>query len=145
MYQLDIGLRTVLTADTGAGGVSTLATGGIHQMDAPEGTSPPYVIFREASDLPLYGFGNSLQADHFFYYFMGVAVDANESGPVTAAKIADRLKFILTNPTNPSLTVSGKTVVGCRFDRSYPPLKERDETGQKWIYTRGILAEVWLA
>ena len=142
MRDLDIGLRAVLTADSGAGGVSMLATGGIHQLRAPEKTVEPYVVFGEASDFGLYGFGNSLQADNVFYFFRAVAVDANESAASVVAKIADRLKVVLTNPT---LTVTGKTVISCRFDRSYPPLPERDEINQRDIVSRGILAEVWLA
>lgn len=142
MLALDVGLRAALIGDTGAGGVNTLATGGIHQQNAPDKTVEPYVIFQEVSDFAVYAFGNSLKADHVFYLIRAVARDANESGPVTVAKIADRLKTLLTNPT---LAVSGKSVLGCRFDRSYPPLKERDETNQGWVYTRGVLAELWVA
>jgi len=142
MNALDIGLRAALVADSGTGGVAALATGGIHQQDAPEKTVEPYVIFQEASNDPTYAFGNALQADHFFYLIRAVAADANESGPVTVAKIADRLKTLLTNP---SLSVSGKTLLSCRFDRSYPPLRERDEVNQRNVYVRGILAELWVA
>ena len=142
MIALDVGIRAALVADSGAGGVAALATGGIFQLDAPQGTTPPYAIFQEASDMPGYAFGNSLQCEHFFYMFRAFAVDANTSGPAQAGAIADRLKTLLTNP---SLTVSGKTVISARFDRSYPPLKEWDGANNRYFYSRGILCEIWLA
>lgn len=147
MLELDIGLRAALLADSDPGGVAALATGGIHQQDAPDKTVEPYVIFQEASDFGIYALGNSLKADHVFYLIRGVAGETvngntNESGVVIVAKIADRARILFTNPT---LTVSGKTVLSCRFDRSYPPLKERDEINQRWIYVRGVLVEIWLS
>ena len=39
-------LSSVLNADTGAGGVHTLATGGIHEEIDPNGGSYPKVVFR---------------------------------------------------------------------------------------------------
>ena len=142
MLALDIGLKSALDADTIAGGVKTLATGGIHQLRAPEKTVEPYVVFQEAGDFPIYAFRNTLIADHIFYFIKGVAIDLNEGGATIVAKIADRLKTLLTNPT---LTVSGKTVLSCRFDRSYPPMVERDEVNQRDVYSRGILAEIWVS
>lgn len=132
----------MLDADSGAGGVAALATGGTYQLDAPQGTTPPYVIWQEASDMPTYAFGNSNQADHVFYMIRAFAVDANTSGQSQVGAIADRLKTLLTNP---SLTVSGKAVLSARFDRSYPPLKEWDAANNRYIYSRGILCEVWVA
>ena len=131
-----------LAADSGAGGVALLATGGIFQLDAPQKTTPPYVVFQEAHDTPGYTFGNTLAFDHVFYMIRGFAVNANEDGPQTAGKIADRLKTLLTNP---SLTVTGKTVLSCRFDRGYPPLKEFDSANNRFIYSRGVLIEAWLS
>ena len=141
MNVLDTALKTKLDADTGAGGVANLATGGIFQLDAPQKTVPPYLIFQEANDTPGYTFGNLLAFDHVYYVLRAFAVNANEDGPQTAGKIADRLKVLLTNP---SLAVSGKTVLSCRFDRSYPPLKEFDSANNRFIYSRGVLIETWL-
>ena len=141
MNALDAALYTVLNADTGAGGVKTIATGGIFQLDAPQKTVPPYLIFQEANDTPGYTFGNLLVFDHVYYMLRAFAVNANEDGPQTAGKIADRLKVLLTNP---SLTVTGKAVLSCRFDRSYPPLKEFDSANNRFIYSRGVLIEAWL-
>jgi hypothetical protein len=144
MNALDVAIKAILDADSTANvGVASLASGGIAQLDA-EGLTPPYLIFQEANDLAFYAFGNTLQADHFYYMFRGFAVDNpnGDSGVLRVAKIADRLKTILTNP---NMSVSGHTFLGCRFDRSYPPTKERDVTGQRYIYGRGVLVEIWIA
>lgn len=133
-----------MAADTGAGGVNhatTGATGGIHQLDAPEKTNPPYLIFQEASDVANYAFSNALKTDHVFYMVRAFAVDANAGGATTVAILADRLKALFTNP---AMTVTGKSLLSCRFDRSFPPVKERDKTNQRWLYSRGVLVEVWL-
>lgn len=146
MNVLDASISTALDADSGAGGVAALATGGTFQLDAPQGTVPPYVIWQEASDFPGYAFANTLKYDHVFYMLRAFAVDdpntTHESGPLTAGKIADRLKALLTNP---SLSVSGKTLLSARFDRSYPPLKEWDAANNRYVYSRGILCEVWVS
>lgn len=142
MIALDVGLLAALNADSGAGGVFTLATGGIFQLDAPQGTTPPYVIFQEAADTPGYTFRNTNVFDHLFYMIRAFGVDANTSGQAQVGTIADRLSVLLTNP---SLTVSGKSVLSCRFDRSYPPLKEWDAANNRYVYSRGILCEVWVS
>ncbi len=142
MNVLDIAIKSALSADSAPGGVAALATGGIFQLDAPQGTSPPYLIFQEANDQPGYTFGNTLVYDHAFYMIRGFTADGNTSGQAQASVIADRLKTLLTNP---SLSVSGKTVLSSRFDRSYPPLKEFDSANNRWIYSRGVLCEIWLS
>lgn len=148
MNALDVGLAAVLEADTGAGGIATLvgvdqnSLKKIYQLDAPQKVTPPYVLWQEVHDLPGYAFGNTLKFDHAFYMLRAFAVDANTSGPSQVSVIADRLKTLLTNP---SLSVSGKVVLSARFDRSYPPLKERDNANSRYVYSRGILCEVWVA
>lgn len=142
MNVLDTAIQAVLAADNGAGGVFTLSTGGIFQAKAPQGVFPPYTLWQEATDVPGYTFGNTLKFDHFFYVFRAFAVDANTSGPYQAGAIADRLKALLTNPT---LTVTGKAVLSARFDRSLPPLEEWDDANNRYIWMRGIIAEIWIA
>lgn len=146
MTTLDAAMRTVMTADTGSGGVnhsSTGATGGFHQLDAPQGTLYPYVVFQEASDVPGYAMGNALKFDHVFYMIRAFAKDSpTDGGAIVVGSLADRLKVLFTNP---SLSVSGKTIMSCRFDRSFPPLKEKDRiTSGDFVYSRGVLVEVWL-
>lgn len=142
MNVLDVGLLAALNADVGAGGIFTLATGGIFQLDAPQGTIPPYVIFQEAADTPGYTFRNTNVFDHLFYMIRAFGVDANTSGQSQVGAIADRLAILLTNL---SLAVSGKNVLSARFDRSYPPLKEWEAANNRYVYSRGILSEIWVS
>jgi len=145
---LDAGLYSVLAGDTGAGGVAALvgtdrdSNKKIYQLDAPQKADPPYVLFQEAQDTPGYTFGNIDVYDHVFYLVRAFTVDANTTGPAQAGILADRLKVLLTNP---SLTVSGKTVLSARFDRSYPPLKEWDGANNRYFYSRGVLVEIWVS
>jgi hypothetical protein len=133
-----------MTGDTGAGGVnhsSTGATGGFFQMVAPQLAGFPRVHFQEILDTALYSFVN-LQADHCYYQITAFAVDGNESGPYTAGRLAERARTLLTNP---SMSVSGKSLLYSRFDRSVPAKAEWDEGGSRYIYSKGFYLELWLA
>ena len=149
MNVLAAGLMTLLSADTGAGGVATIVgTDGdgnkqIYQSKASQKAIPPYVLIREPSDFPQYAFGNSNQADHVFYLVQGFAADSpTASGPATAGTLADRIRALCLNP---SLTVSGKTVVSCAPLQTTTPLEEWDDTNSRWIYSRGWLIDIWVA
>lgn len=113
----------------------------IYQLIAGRTANFPYVIYQELLDTAAYTF-TALSADHVFYQIKALAVDANSSGPVIAGQIADRLRVLLTDPV---LNVSGKTVLYCRFIRSIPAYAERDEAGDRYIYHRGGVYELWIA
>lgn len=145
MLVLDAGLQAVMDADSAL--IALIGTDAdnnkkTYQGKAPQGVVPPYLIWQEVTDVPGYAFGNTLKYDHAFYMFRAFAVDANTSGPAQTGAIADRLKSLLTNPT---LTVTGQTVLSARFDRSYPPLEEFDAANNRHIWGRGVLIEVWVA
>lgn len=145
MIVLEVGLQAVLDNDAALIALIGTDTDGnkkTYQGKTPQGVVPPYLIWQEASDFPGYAFGNTLRYDHTFYMFRAFAVDANTSGASQAGAIADRLKVLLTNP---SLTVSGKSVLSARFDRSYPPTEEFDSANNRHIWGRGVLIEVWVA
>ena len=146
MNVLDAGIYSLLAADSGAGGVATLATGGIFQLSVPQGTIPPYVLFEELIDNPNYNFGNVNSCDYIPYAFRAFTIDdvnasSPVSGPFQAGRLADRFRALFSNP---SISVSGKSVISCRMLRSIPPSKEKDETGSRWIYSRGALVEMWV-
>jgi len=140
MEALYIGLLTKLNADTGAGGVKTLSTGGIFQLTAKDAT-PPYTVFQELLDLPGYSF-TALQFDSVAIQIKHFAVDANTAGADLAGQLADRCRILLLDPI---LTVSGKSVLYCRFIRSVPPMAEYDEAAKRFIYSKGGMFEIWLA
>lgn len=152
MNVLDAAIYLMMVSDTGAGGIATISTGGIHQLDAPEeqpdgsATVPPYTIFRSASNDPNYTFGNTLAFNYGVYAIQGYATDVPAGVPMpdglsVSGAIADRLFTLFLNA---ALTVSGRTVACCRPLSEIAPQKERDTTSNRWLYSRGWLIETWL-
>ena len=142
MNALEISLYSKLTGDTGPGGVNTLATGGIHQLIAPQTAGLPRVHFQQLLDTAAYSF-SALSADHFFYQFKALAADTpTDEGATLAGTIAERMRTVLFDPT---MTVTGKTLLYCRFERSIPAFAEWDDTGSRHIFHKGFIAEIWLA
>jgi len=68
-----------LTADTAAGGVATLATGGIYEIQADEDTSLPYVVY--------------------------TMITANPRGQLTADKVDSEIALDIIGHTNNGLAV----------------------------------------
>lgn len=100
MNATDDSLFNKLTADSGAGGVATLATGGIFKAGAHQGASYPFVDYQDVSNTPVYRFGG--EAHRRLRYRLRVWSDS-ESWDVIG-QIADRLEALLTDGT---LTISG--------------------------------------
>ncbi len=149
MNTLDAGVYSLLAADTASGGVANIVgTDGdgvkqIYQGKASQKASPPYVIFWQPNDFPQYAFGNTVQSDHVFYAVQGFAADTpTASGPSTAGSLADRLRVLFLNPT---LTVTGKTVLSCRPLQTLNPSEDWDDTNGRWVYSRGWIVETWVA
>jgi hypothetical protein len=133
-----------MVADTGAGGVnnsSTGATGGFHQGVAPQGATYPRFHFTEILDTALYSC-KTLSADHCYYQLTAFAVDGNEEGVVTAGRLAERARVLLFDP---AMSVSGKTLLYSRFDRSIPPGYEWDVGENRFKYSKGFYLQLWLA
>ena len=135
-----------MVADTGAGGVATLSNGGIFQLTAPENTPFNYTVFQRLLRTPRYAGGNTEAAKELFYQITHYSVDgannSTKSGQEVAGLMADRTVVLLTNPT---LNVTGQTVLSCRFDRSIPDAAVREDGSGRWIYSKGAIFEVWLA
>jgi len=146
MNALDSALKAAMAADSGSGQLATLSNGGIFQLVAPPNTAFNYTVFQKLLRQPTYGFGNSSRAGHFFYQIKHFSVDGanntTKSGQEAAGLMADRAVVLLTNP---SLSVSGQTVISCRFDRSIPDFAERDEANDRFVYSKGGIYEVWLS
>lgn len=109
------------------------------KLVASENAGLPRIHFQELLDTPLYT-NQTLVADHCYYQFTVFAVSGNESGAVTAGRLAERARSILTDA---SLSVTGKTLLYSRFERSIPARTELD--GTRVIYSKGFILEVWLA
>jgi hypothetical protein len=143
---LDVALKAKMVADTGGAGVNTLASGGIYQAVAPRNIAGvpvgfPRVYFQQIHGTPLYTF-NLLVASHFVYQIKALAIDANTEGAFAAGQIDERIQTLLTDPT---MTVTGKALLYCRFLQAIPPIYEWDEAISGNIYHKGGYYEVWLA
>lgn len=141
---LDIALYTALTGDTGTGGVnhaSAGATGGFHQGVAPQTAGFPRVHFMELLTTPLYTFRQAA-VDHVFYQIDAYAKDSTYEGVTKAGNLSERIRVLLTDN---SFSVSGGSLLYCRFDRSVPPTFEQDGVNGGFIYRKGGIYELWLA
>ena len=144
MNVLDEAIYSALSGDSGAGGVATLATGGIFNGRALDAV-PTYVVFEELVDNPGYAFGNSVQFDYIPYVVRAFAVDdvnGGNSGPRKAGTLVDRSRALLLNPI---LSITGKTLLTCRMLRSTNPTDEWDESQSRFIYGRGTIFDIWVA
>ena len=144
MNALDIAIYSLMVADTGVGGVNhatTGATGGFHQGVAPQGATLPRIHFQETLNIAEYSF-QTYVADHCYYQFTAFAVDGNEEGATVAGRLAERARVLFTDP---SMMVSGKTLLYSRFERSIPPGYEWDAVKSRFIYSKGFLLQLWLA
>jgi hypothetical protein len=133
---LDAAIYSTLTGDTGAGGVNTLATGGIHQMIAPQAAGLPRVIFQEILNTPSYSF-KQLISDHVYYQLKALAADTpTDEGVTMAGTIAERMRTVLLNAS-----LNGS--IYCRMQRSIPVFAEWDDANSRHIYHKGFICEIW--
>jgi hypothetical protein len=147
---IDAALVAFIDADTELDGMSEPevgAIGGVHQGVAPQGALFPRYVFQEVDDQPAYAFA-SLVADHVLYQLTAQAVDdvsgnVGREGAFTAGRLIERARTKLTDPNG--LTIAGKTIMYCRFQRSTVPQFTKDETQDRYIYSKGLLIELWLA
>jgi hypothetical protein len=131
MMALEKALYSKLAGDTGAGGVATLAIGGIHRILAPQGTSAPYVVFQKFSAVQQYTF---TLRDHTRYVYMVKAIAEDRSSAI-ADQIDNRVDAILTDGTLPAL--SGFTLIYMRRSSDLPPLIEVGE-GRTYQHVGGL-------
>lgn len=147
MNVLDTAIQLILVSDNVAGGIVELTgeTADLQKIwmgDAPPKTPSPYVIWRPVSNVPTYTFGNTVAFNNTVHAIQGFAADTPEKDGVTAVgEIADRLEVLFLNA---ALTVAGKTLMCCRPLAEISFGKERDDTNDRWLYSRGWLIESWL-
>lgn len=149
MNALDAALVAFIEADDDPDGMNEPengAAGGVHQGVAPQGTLYPRFVFSEVDDLPAYSFAG-LVADHLLYQLTVQAVDdpvnGGREGVFTAGRLVERARTKFTDPDG--LTISGKTIMYCRFQRNTVPQFTKDSTQDRYIYSKGLLLELWLA
>lgn len=146
MNALETALVTAMNADNIVGGLNEPengATGGFHQLVAPQNTGFPRCRFQKLDRDPLYSFSTRV-ADRFFYQIAFDAVDHPTlgDGAFISGKFEERAIDLFTDG---ALSVSGKTVLYSRFFNSIPPLAEWDVDNNRYVYSKGIVVQLWLA
>lgn len=97
---LDAAIYAKLSGDNGAGGVATLATGGIFNTEAAPRAGLPLVLFNVNDDPTVQFFaGDTIDAT-----FSVEVVEDKELGATTLTAIVDRARALLNNQ---NLTISG--------------------------------------
>lgn len=159
MNAIDKAIKDYIEADTEAGGMNepeSGAVGGVHQGVAPQNTPYPRYHFAEIDDIGVYSF-SKLVADHCYYSLTALARDdvvvheesgqpEEREGVFTAGRLIERARTKFTDPFGAQpLAVAGKTLLYCRFMRSLVPTFEKDSTGDSYIYSKGMILEIWLA
>lgn len=149
MNAIDLALKAFIEADTDPGGMNESengAIGGVHQGVAPQNTAYPRFHFQEIDDIGVYAFSR-LVADHLFYALTALAVDdpinGGREGAFTAGRLIERARTKLTDPAG--LVVAGKTLLYCRFQHALAPGFDKDDTQDRYIYSKGMVLEIWLA
>jgi len=143
MNASDLAIDTALKADTGAGKLVALSNGGFYQKVAPETTPFNYTIYECLLELPDYAFGNvEMYRDAPYqirHYSVDGANNTTKSGQEMSGAMDDRCRVVLHNAT---LSVSGKTLLFSRFERSIPLRPEWDESGKRWIIGKGSMYRI---
>ena len=149
MNTIDAAIKSFIEADTDPGGMNEPengAIGGVHKGVAPQNTAYPRYHFSEIDDDALYSFGG-LVADHCFYALTAFAVDdpigGGREGSFTAGRLAERARSKFTDPNG--LTVDGKTLLYCRYRNALAEGFDKDSTQDRYIYSKGMVLELWLA
>lgn len=102
-------LYAILAADTGAGGIATLSTGGIHQYyDSTGNTTYPKVIFRFQGGSDVVALGGRRCAIDSVYAVYAIWTTPSFAG--TLDTIAARIDVLLQAKSG---TAAGGTVLGC--------------------------------
>lgn len=104
-------LSSILTADTGAGGVFTLSTGGIHQGSDPTGNKTyPKTIFRYQGGSPLHAVGAKRRVYvNAVYAVYGIWQIPSYTGVLDA--LAARIDFLLEGQQG--IAVGNGLLLGC--------------------------------
>lgn len=103
MNAISTGLYSKLTGDSGAGGVNTLCTGGIHNTLAPEGEDGVYLVFQKVVGIPVDTL--SIPGTHRIFRYQFKTYEQGESYANTGA-VNDRLRALLNDS---SMTFTGWT------------------------------------
>lgn len=128
-------LVSALAADSTLTGLLNAGTAGIYDSHAPQGATPPYVVFQRMSGVPARVFGRAAW-DAQVWAVKGITTGGSR---VTGGSIAARVDAVLDEQT---LTISGASNMACQriADIEYP----EDDNGVQYHHIGGQY-KLWIA
>jgi len=144
MSSLSEKVRVALFAKLNVSDVKALAVGGIHHLNAPEGTAMPYITFRrQAPGMLTYAFSNTRIAETDLWLIKAVC-DEDSSTTKEPQQLNEEILALAENKIGNSLTLSGGSVTWNVSRESDIP-EYIEMANDRVIYHNGFLLRVWTA
>lgn len=142
MSQLSEKVRVALYGKMNVSGVTTLATGGVHHIIAPENINKPYVVFnRQSAGDVVRAFCQTLIAENDLWLIKAISDEDASTTKEPQQLNADILNAVET-AIGTSLTLSGGSEVWS-VERVSDIPEYIDYRGDRAIYYSGFLLRVW--
>lgn len=140
MSELSEKIRKSLFEKLNVNAVTSLATGGVHYEDAPEGANYPIVLFqRYAPELAQYSLGGNL-AFESDVWLVKALTDNKTSGNKSPHALAEEILAAILLAINETLNPDGADCLLARRVGDFPPMKEK--LSDRNIYHHGFFLKV---
>jgi hypothetical protein len=133
-------VRTALFAKMNVTAVTSLATGGVHFVQAKEGTAIPYVVFTRLPVDVHYALANNLVGERDVWLIKALA-DKDSHSLKSAPSLAEDILTAIETAIGTTLTLTGNTVRRVRRVREIPNYTEK--VTDRIIYHHGFHLEVF--
>lgn len=142
MSALSEKVRVALYAKINVVGVTSLATGGIHHLIAPETASKPYVIFnRQSSSDVVRAFQNNLIAENDLWTIMAIA-DEDCSATKEPQQLNQDILNAAETAIGNSLSLSGGSETW-NVERVADIPEFIEVVNDRVVYHNGFLLRIW--
>lgn len=142
MSALSEKVRVALYSAMNVSNVTSLATGGIHHLLAPETATMPYVIFnRQAADPVVRAFKDALIAESDVWLIKAIS-DENSSTTKEPQQLNEEILNAVETAIGNSLTLSGGSEVWS-VEREQDIPEYMEVRVDRAIYYNGFLLRIW--
>lgn len=140
MSALSEKVRVALFAKLNVAGVTSLATGGVHFMNAPEEAARPFVVFSRVPADVHYAMANNLVGEKDRWLIKAVT-DEDSSTTKEPQELAEDILEAAETAIGTSLTLTGATTRRVRRVAEIPNYNEKET--DRYIYHHGFWLEVF--
>lgn len=142
MSALSEKVRVALYSAMNVSNVTSLATGGIHHLLAPETATMPYVVFnRQAADPVVRAFKDALIAESDLWLIKAIS-DENSSATKEPQQLNEEILNAVETAIGNSLTLSGGSEVWS-VEREQDIPEYMEVRVDRAIYYNGFLLRIW--